>query len=59
MADSAETAFCAWLSATVLAGVGLNALLGWWWADPVAALVSAGLAIKEGLEAWTGPHRDG
>jgi divalent metal cation (Fe/Co/Zn/Cd) transporter len=53
VAESAETAFCAWLSATVLVGVGLNALLGWWWADPVAALVIAGFAIKEGLEAWS------
>jgi divalent metal cation (Fe/Co/Zn/Cd) transporter len=52
IADSAETAFCAVTSAATLLGVGLNAWLGWWWADPVAALVIAALAVKEGLEAW-------
>lgn len=53
IADSAETAFCAFTSAATLLGVGLNAWLGWWWADPAAALVIAALAIKEGIEAWT------
>jgi divalent metal cation (Fe/Co/Zn/Cd) transporter len=52
IADSAETAFCAFTSAATLAGVGLNTWLGWWWADPAAALVIAALAVKEGLEAW-------
>ena len=52
IADSAETAFCAFTSAATLLGVGLNAWHGWWWADPVAALVIAALAVKEGLEAW-------
>ena len=52
IADSAETAFCAYTSAATLAGVGLNTALGWWWADPTAALVIAALAVKEGLEAW-------
>jgi divalent metal cation (Fe/Co/Zn/Cd) transporter len=52
IADSAETAFCAVTSATTLLGVGLDAWLGWWWADPAAALVIAALALKEGLEAW-------
>jgi divalent metal cation (Fe/Co/Zn/Cd) transporter len=50
--ESAETAFCAYTSAATLAGVGLNTALGWWWADPLAALVIAALAVKEGLEAW-------
>ena len=50
--DSAETAFCAYTSAATLAGVGLNTALGWWWADPTAALIIAALAVKEGLEAW-------
>lgn len=50
--ESAETAFCAYTSAATLAGVGLNTGLGWWWADPAAALVIAALAVKEGLEAW-------
>jgi divalent metal cation (Fe/Co/Zn/Cd) transporter len=52
IADSAETAFCAFTSAATLAGVGLNTGLGWWWADPVAALIIAALAVREGLEAW-------
>ena len=52
IADSAETAFCAFTSAATLLAVGLNTWLGWWWADPVAALVIAALAVKEGLEAW-------
>lgn len=52
IADSAETAFCAVISAAALIGLGLNAWLGWWWADPAAALVIAALAVKEGLEAW-------
>jgi divalent metal cation (Fe/Co/Zn/Cd) transporter len=52
VADSAETAFCAFTSAAALLGVGLNAWLGWWWADPAAGLVIAALAVKEGLECW-------
>ena len=52
IAESAETAFCAYTSAATLAGLGLNTALGWWWADPAAALVIAALAVKEGLEAW-------
>jgi divalent metal cation (Fe/Co/Zn/Cd) transporter len=52
MADAAETAFCALTSAAVLLGVGLNAAAGWWQADPIAALIIAALAVKEGLETW-------
>jgi divalent metal cation (Fe/Co/Zn/Cd) transporter len=52
IADSAETAFCAVTSAATLAGAGLNAWAGWWWADPAAGLVIAALAAREGLEAW-------
>jgi divalent metal cation (Fe/Co/Zn/Cd) transporter len=52
IADSAETAFCALTSAAALIGVGLNSWLGWWWADPAAALVIAALAVREGIEAW-------
>ena len=52
IADSAETAFCAFTAAATLAGVSLNTWLGWWWADPAAALVIAALAAREGLEAW-------
>jgi divalent metal cation (Fe/Co/Zn/Cd) transporter len=52
VADAAESAFCALTSAAALLGVGLNAGLGWWWADPAAALVIAAQAVREGLEAW-------
>ena len=52
IADSAETAFCALTSGAALIGLGLNSWLGWWWADPAAALVIAALAVREGIEAW-------
>ena len=52
IADSAESAFCAFTSAAALLGVGLNSWLGWWWADPAAGLAIAALAVKEGLETW-------
>lgn len=51
LADAAESLFCAYLSATVLVGLALNLAFGWWWADPVAALVVVPLVVKEGLEA--------
>jgi divalent metal cation (Fe/Co/Zn/Cd) transporter len=54
IADAAESAFCAFTSGAALLGVGLNAWLGWWWADPAAALVIAALAVKEGLEVLAG-----
>jgi len=54
VADSADTAFCALTSGAALLGVGLNSWLGWWWADPTAALVIAALAVREGFEAWEG-----
>lgn len=53
-ADAHETIVCAWLSATTLVGLGLNALLGWWWADPLAALAMLPLIVREGIEAWRG-----
>lgn len=54
LADSMQTMLCTYLSAIVLVGLLLNAVLGWAWADPVAALVVAALALREGLEAWRG-----
>lgn len=54
VADSKQTLLCAYLSAVLLAGLGLNLWLGWTWADPIAALVIAAAAIKEGVEAWRG-----
>jgi len=56
IADSRETRLCALLSVVTLSGLVLNAALGWWWADPVAGLGIAALAIREGLEAWSGKH---
>ena len=49
-ADAMETLICAYLSVTLLVGLGLNASLGWWWADPVAALAMLPLIVKEGME---------
>jgi divalent metal cation (Fe/Co/Zn/Cd) transporter len=51
VADAKETFVCSYLSLTLLAGLGLNALFGWWWADPVAALTMLPLVIREGWEA--------
>ena len=56
LADSAETWACVYLSAVVLAGLALNALFGWWWADPVAAIAVVGFLVKEGREAFS--HED-
>lgn len=53
-ADAAQTSLCAYLSAIALAGVGLNAALGWWWADPVAALSMVPIIAKEGVEGLKG-----
>ncbi len=50
-ADAKETAICSYLSLTLLLGLGLNAWLGWWWADPVAALAMLPLVLHEGREA--------
>jgi len=53
-ADAYETLACAWLSATTLGGLILNAALGWSWADPVAAFAIVPLVVREGLEGWRG-----
>jgi divalent metal cation (Fe/Co/Zn/Cd) transporter len=53
-ADAFQTTACVYLSLAALAGIGLNLLLGWWWADPVAALVIAVLLVREGRSAWAG-----
>lgn len=53
-ADAAETQLCVYLSVVVFLGLAANSLFGWWWMDPVAGLFVAGLAIKEGWEAWQG-----
>jgi divalent metal cation (Fe/Co/Zn/Cd) transporter len=53
-ADAAQTSLCAYLSAIALVGVGLNTALGWWWADPMAALGMVPIIAKEGLEGVRG-----
>lgn len=54
VADSKQTLLCTYLSAALLAGLVANALLGWWWADAVAALAIAAIAVREGVLAWRG-----
>lgn len=54
IADSKQTLICTYLSAALLVGLLLNSLLGWAWADSIAALVIAVFAIREGVEAWRG-----
>jgi divalent metal cation (Fe/Co/Zn/Cd) transporter len=54
VADSKQTLLCTYLSAVLLIGLGLNSWLGWWWADPLAGLVIAAVAVREGREAWRG-----
>jgi divalent metal cation (Fe/Co/Zn/Cd) transporter len=54
MADSKQTELCTYLSAILLVGLLLNALAGWWWADPVAALVMVPIIVKEGIEGLRG-----
>ncbi len=52
--ESRQNLLCAYLSAALLAGLTLNAIAGWWWADPAAALVIAAVAAREGRESWRG-----
>ena len=52
--ESAQTMLCAYLSVALLVGLLANALAGWWWADPAAALVIAAVAVREGRESWRG-----
>ena len=54
MADSKQTELCTYLSAILLVGLLLNALIGWWWADPVAALIMVPIIVKEGIEGLRG-----
>jgi divalent metal cation (Fe/Co/Zn/Cd) transporter len=57
-ADSRQTSLCAYLSAILLGGLVLNALLGWWWADPVAGLLMAPIIVREGVGALRGEKCD-
>ena len=54
VAEARQTSLCAYLSAIVLGGLALNALLGWWWADPVAALCMVPIIAREGVEGLRG-----
>jgi divalent metal cation (Fe/Co/Zn/Cd) transporter len=54
VSEASQNMICAYLSVALLLGLGANALLGWWWADPVSALAIAGVAAKEGVESWRG-----
>ena len=54
VADSKQTELCSYLSGILLAGLGLNASLGWWWADPMAGIVMTPVIVKEGVSAWKG-----
>ena len=54
VADSKQTLLCTYLSAILLVGLVFNGLLGWSWADPVAALAIAAIAVREGVNAWRG-----
>ena len=55
-ADSKQTDLCVYLSAISLGGLGLNALFGWWWADPVAALVMIPIIVNEGIQGLRGEN---
>ena len=57
-ADAFQTTACFWLSLITLSGIGLNAALGWWWADPVAALGMTWFIAKEAVQAWRGEECD-
>jgi divalent metal cation (Fe/Co/Zn/Cd) transporter len=53
-AEGRQNLLCAYLSGALLLGLGANAVAGWWWADPATALVIAGVAVREGRDAWRG-----
>ena len=58
VSEAGQTQLCAYLSVALLVGLLANALVGWWWADPVAALVIAAVAVQEGCETWRGDSCD-
>ena len=53
-ADSTQTLACWWMSLSLLIGLGLNAVFGWWWADPLAGIAISGLMLREAKQAWSG-----
>ena len=54
VSEGAQTMLCAYLSVALLVGLGANAVLGWWWADPLTALAVAAVAAREGINGWRG-----
>jgi divalent metal cation (Fe/Co/Zn/Cd) transporter len=58
VSEAQQNQICAYLSIALLAGLLLNALAGWWWADPAAALVIGAIAVREGIESWRGENCD-
>jgi len=54
VSEASQNMICAYLSVALLVGLGANALAGWWWADPVAAVLIGAVAIREGRESWRG-----
>jgi divalent metal cation (Fe/Co/Zn/Cd) transporter len=58
VSEAQQNQLCAYLSLALLAGLLLNALAGWWWADPAAALVIGAIAVREGIESWRGEKCD-
>jgi len=54
VSEGAQNMICAYLSIALLVGLGANALLGWWWADPLTALLIAAVALREGRQSWRG-----
>ncbi len=58
VSEAEQNQICAYLSIALLAGLLANALAGWWWADPAAALVIAGVAAREGWQSWRGESCD-
>ena len=53
-ADSSQTLACWWMSLSLLVGLGLNALFGWWWADPLAGIAISALMLREAKSVWSG-----
>jgi divalent metal cation (Fe/Co/Zn/Cd) transporter len=58
VSESRQTMLCAYLSGALLIGLVANAAAGWWWADPIVALLIAGVAVREGRDAWRGEQCD-
>jgi divalent metal cation (Fe/Co/Zn/Cd) transporter len=58
VSEASQNMICAYLSVALFVGLLANAVLGWWWADPAAALIIAGVAVREGRESWRGDSCD-